>query len=269
MKCSKTQQKKLFEFWLLAEPNQADKVKEKIEKNITNVNENQEELDKLIDFESFTRLYKNHEPNPEEIKRLRCIKSPGLLVLISNEPTHEIKQRLINYYRKEEDNEKEFNKMLILILKICTIQQFINISNNEITDEEINMNEDEDAQLEKMLISEIRIRDKWKKIKRQVKDSAVKTLNEVIQNNKNKNDKEIQAKEIDQLIIQTRQLISCQSKELIKELELGIELENMYLISEEYIERNKEKRPPGRPKKIVTKDNKQKSLTEFLINITK
>ena len=68
-----------------------------------------------------------------------------MLVLISNEPTHEIKQRLINYYRKEEDNEKEFNKMLILILKIYTIQQFINISNNEITDEEINKNKDEDA----------------------------------------------------------------------------------------------------------------------------
>ena len=72
--------KKLFEFWLLAEPNQTDKIKEKIEKNITNVNENHEELDKLIDFESFTRLYKNHNPNPEELKRLRCIKSPGLYI---------------------------------------------------------------------------------------------------------------------------------------------------------------------------------------------
>ena len=46
----------------------------------------------------------------------------------------------------------------------------------------------------------------------------------------------------------------------------------MYLISEEYAERNKEKnndknkekRPPGRPKKIANKDNKQNTLTEFL-----
>ena len=87
------------------------------------------------------------------------------MVLISNEPTHEIKQRLIKYYRKEDDNLIEFNKMLNLILKLFTIQQFINISNNEITDEEINYNEDEDSQLEKKIILEIKIRDKWKKIK--------------------------------------------------------------------------------------------------------
>ena len=194
------------------------------------------------------------------------------MVLISNEPTHEIKQRLIKYYRKDDDNLIEFNKMLNLILKIFTIQQFINISNNEATVEEINNNEDEDSQLEKMLILEIKIRDKWKKIKNQVKNAALKALNKFIQNNKNKNEKEIKEEEIDELITQTRHLISCQSKDLIKELELGIELENMYSISEEYAERNKEKsndknkekRPPGRPKKTENKDNKQKTITEFL-----
>ena len=194
------------------------------------------------------------------------------MVLISNEPTHEIKQRLIKYYRKDDDNLIEFNKMLNLILKIFTIQQFINISNNEATVEEINNNEDEDSQLEKMLILEIKIRDKWKKIKNQVKNVALKALNKFIQNNKNKNEKEIKEEEIDELITQTRHLISCQSKDLIKELELGIELENMYSISEEYAERNKEKsndknkekRPPGRPKKTENKDNKQKTITEFL-----
>ena len=113
------------------------------------------------------------------------------MVLISNEPTHEIKQRLIKYYRKDDDNLIEFNKMLNLILKIFTIQQFINISNNEATVEEINNNEDEDSQLEKMLILEIKIRDKWKKIKNQVKNAALKALNKFIQNNKNKNEKEI------------------------------------------------------------------------------
>ena len=162
--------------------------------------------------------------------------------------------------------------MLNLILKIFTIQQFINISNNEATVEEINNNEDEDSQLEKMLILEIKIRDKWKKIKNQVKNAALKALNKFIQNNKNKNEKEIKEEEIDELITQTRYLISCQSKDLIKELELGIELEYMYSISEEYAERNKEKsndknkekRPPGRPKKTENKDNKQKTITEFL-----
>ena len=66
-------------------------------KNINIVEENYEEFDKLIDFESFSRLYKNHNPNLDEVKGLRCIKSPDLVVLISNEPTHEIKQRLIKY----------------------------------------------------------------------------------------------------------------------------------------------------------------------------
>ena len=262
--------KKLFSHWLLAEPNQTDIVKEKIEKNLTVVDENHEEFDKLIDLESFSRLYKNHNPNPEEIKRLRCIKSPCLLVLISNEPTHEIRQRLINYYRKDEDNSVEFNKMLNIILKIYTIQNYINISNNETLDEEINSNENEDIQFEKMLISEIKIRNKWKKIKNQVKDSAEKALNEFIQLNKNKDEKEIQANEIDQLIVQTRYLISGQPKELIKELEIGIELENMYQISEEFVSKNKKqngkKRPPGRPKKEAKKDNKQKDITEFLFD---
>ena len=39
--------KDLFKFWLIAEPNKTDKVKEKIWKNITFVDENHEEFDKL------------------------------------------------------------------------------------------------------------------------------------------------------------------------------------------------------------------------------
>ena len=93
------------------------------------------------------------------------------MIIISNEPTHEIKQRLIEYYRKDGYNLIEFNKMLKIILKIFTIQQFINISNNETVDEEINNNDDKDSHLEKKLILEIKIRDKWKKIKNQSKRS--------------------------------------------------------------------------------------------------
>ena len=77
--------KNLFNHWLLIELNQTDIVKEKIEKNITIVDEINEEFDKLTDLESFSRLYKNHNSNPEEIKRLRYIKSSCLLVLVSNE----------------------------------------------------------------------------------------------------------------------------------------------------------------------------------------
>ena len=52
--------------------------------------------------------------------------------------------------------------------------------------------------------------------------------------------KKLITNEIDQLIVKIRYLISFQPKELIKELEIGIELENMYQISEEYISKNKE-----------------------------
>ena len=69
------------------------------------------------------------------------------------------------------------------------------------------------------------------------------------------------------MIAQLRHNISCQEKELIKELELGIELENLYQIKEEYIKENekmKEKRPVGRPKKQPKKDKTQNTLNDFL-----
>ena len=67
-----------------------------------------------------------------------------------------------------------------------------------------------------------------------------------------KREEDIEITEIDQMITHLRHNISCQEKELIKELELGIELENLYQIKDEYIKENekiKEKRPVGRPKK--------------------
>ena len=111
--------KDLFDFWLITESNQTNKVN-KIGKNKMIVDKNYEEFDKLIGFESYN-------PNLDEIKRLRFINS--------KEHIHEINQRLIKYYRKDGDNLFEFNKLINLILKIFTIQQFINISNNETKDE--------------------------------------------------------------------------------------------------------------------------------------
>ena len=57
---------------------------------------------------------------------------------------------------------------------------------------------------------------------------------------------------------------------MIKELDIGIVLENIYQITEEYLLKNKEKigekMPPVRPKKEAKKDNKQKDITEFLFD---
>ena len=181
--------KELFKYWLIAEPNQTEKVKEAINKNIKDIDDNHESLDKIIDTECFSRLYKNHALDLDEIKKLRCIKSPGLLVLISNEPIHEFKQRLIKFYRAEEDNINEYNKMLKIIIKLYNIQEYISKNAGEPLQNEILINEDTDSQLEKMIIKEIQIREKWKKIKTEVTISAEIKLKEIIEKYKKKKKK--------------------------------------------------------------------------------
>ena len=181
--------KELFKYWLIAEPNQTEKVKEAINKNIKDIDDNHESLDKIIDTECFSRLYKNHVLDLDEIKKLRYIKSPGLLVLISNEPIHEFKQRLIKFYRAEEDNINEYNKMLKIIIKLYNIQEYINKNAGEPLQNEILINEDTDSQLEKMIIKEIQIREKWKKIKTEVTISAEIKLKEIIEKYKIKKKK--------------------------------------------------------------------------------
>ena len=94
--------KELYKYWTIAEPNQTDIIKENIVKIIENNDySGQNEIDKLINTESFNRLYKGHSLNEEESKKLNLIKSPGLIVLISNEPTHEIRERIINFQKRK------------------------------------------------------------------------------------------------------------------------------------------------------------------------
>lgn len=90
--------KEIFNIWLIAEPKHTDEIKQVIIKNIeNNFQTSYDEFDALMAKESTERLYKGHNVNIEEAKKLRKIKSPGLIVLISNEPKHEIKQRIKNY----------------------------------------------------------------------------------------------------------------------------------------------------------------------------
>ena len=50
--------------------------------------------------------------NIVESKKLRKIKSPGLIVLKSNEPIHEINQRLTAYIKNKNEKTNEYNKRI-------------------------------------------------------------------------------------------------------------------------------------------------------------
>ena len=71
-----------------------------------------------------------------------------------------------------------------------------------------------------------------KKRKTEVTVSAEIKLKEIIEKYKKKEEEDIEITELDQMITHLRHNISCQEKELIKELELGIELENLYQIKD-------------------------------------
>ena len=72
--------KELLKYWIVAEANHSDNVKE---------------------FIKHLRLYKNHVIKNEKIKVLRIIKSPELLVLLSNELIHESRKTILQdvYHR--------------------------------------------------------------------------------------------------------------------------------------------------------------------------
>ena len=129
----KESSKELFKQWLVFEPNHTEEIKQKIIKNIENNIENSyEEFDKLLSIESTNRLYKGHEINIEESKNLRKIKSPGLIVLISNEPIHEINQRLNAYVKDGKEKMNEYEKSKRIIEQILTIKEYISINDEEI-----------------------------------------------------------------------------------------------------------------------------------------
>ena len=69
-------------------------------------------------------------------------------------------------------------------------------------------------------------------------DSSEVKLAVMLEKYKNKEEIDIEITEIDQMITQLRHNISIQKKELTKEFELGIELENLYQIKEVYVNKN-------------------------------
>ena len=102
------------------------------------------------------RIYRNHMVNNEEMGQLKKIKSPGIIILISNEPEHEIKEKLKKYYKEKNPERKiQFkNKIENKILKMKTLIEFIK-SHEYDYDNDINENnENEDEQIIDMNIRE-------------------------------------------------------------------------------------------------------------------
>ena len=90
-----------------------------------------------------------------------------------------------------------------------------------------------------LAIREIKIRNKWKKIKDGLTNDIKEKVKELIELNTNKNPKEIDISIIYELIKCLRQEIAKSSKDLIKEIEIGIEIDNMYDIKDDIIKNKK------------------------------
>ena len=253
--------KEIMKQWLVSEPKHTDEIKTRIIKNTNNeIEDSFEEFDKLLALESFNRLYKGHEINLEESQKLRIINSPGLIVLISNEPIHELKQRIKLVLKK--NDEKEYRKIKNILNKLYTIKEYAE-TNDDYIEEQIKVNT-EDIELD-CIIKEIKIKEKWKTIKNRIKDKAEAKLKEIINNNKNKENTEV--KDVDDMIGFLRKLLSKCDKELIREIEVGIELDNLEDIKEEIkLSNNKKERRnrPGRPKKEKGMNNNQYLIDIFL-----
>ena len=103
------------------------------------MNDNYKYFDKIIIKECSERLFRGHNLNEEQSSKFRIIKCPGLIILISNEPKHEIKERLIKINKSVEDTVKkvEINKISRIIAKIYKCINYTKIDEYEV-EEEIN-----------------------------------------------------------------------------------------------------------------------------------
>ena len=184
-------------------------------------------------------------------------------MLISNEPAHEIKERLIKINKTVEDTKKkvEVNKISRIIEKILTCINYAKIEECEVEEEIINNQGNITEQIAEYTIKEIKIRQKWKKKKEEIQEYKEKFVNNIININKNKKDENIDINEIEVIINNLREELTNCINEAIKEVEIGLELENMddiyYTINTDD-KKEKNKKPPGRPRKIDNNKNQMK-----------
>lgn len=135
-----------------------------------------------------------------------------------------------------------------------TLIEFIKNYENDYDNNINKFNDNKDEQIIDIQIREIKIRKKWKIIKEKWKKDVANFTEQIIDANKGKKGKEINAKEICTVILKLRQVLSNANKELIHEAEIGIELEEqMNFVNKVRIKKKNKGR--GSPKKIKKKTN--------------
>ena len=257
--------------WLIHEPKHTEKLKNIIVDNIEGKADTSiDEMDKLINEEYSERLFRNHTVDENIVKKLRRIKSPSLITLISNEPEHEIKSRILKYERvKEKEKQKKIkDKIIQKILKIKTAIEYIqNYQDNEESDINKNIN-DINEQIIIFTIKEIKTKKKWEEIKETWVETVNFFVDKLILANKNKEGENINTSEVYALIEKLRLAIANANKEQTKDLEIALEIEEQNEFIRKIIDEKKEeiqqKKGPGRPKKKeYIKDNKQMKIDQI------
>ena len=156
----------------------------------------------------------------------------------------------------------EYDKSKQIIEQILTIKEYISINDEEIEEEFKNENIEET--LEKYIIKEIQINEKWKSLKNKIKEKAKNKIDQLINNNI------INLEELEKIILNLRKSLAQINIDKVKEIEIGVELDNLNNINEEIksnLKYKEIKRPPVRPKKEVNIDNKQRKIDDIFKSI--
>ena len=251
--------------WLIAEPNHTRKVKEIILDNIEkNKTSNLKEFDTILTNEYTERLYRNHIIQNEIAQKLKKVKSPSLIILLSNEPEHEIKQK-INKLLNEEDQEKINDIKMKIVQKVNKIKSAIEfIKENKIaapTNDITDCINNENIQLTNLIIKEIKINKMWKKIIDDWKPYSELFITNII-NNKQKIE-DIDTSEINKLVEKLREEVAKTNKETCSQLEIALELYEQEEFHKKIVKKNDSKKRPGRPKAKKLNDKSQTKIDNF------
>ena len=264
-----------FKNWLVQEPKHTDKIRNVILNNIEKkTNTSVEEFDKLLSEEYSERLFRNHEINKEIVKKLKIVKSPSLITIISNEPEHEIRARLVKYNNTTDTEKKDDirNKIIEKILKIKIAIEYLKNHNdnndNDINKNNINLNE----LIIDYTIKEIKIKKEWTELKEQWIENIKDFVNKLISINNNKSEENIITSDIYILITKLRERIGSTKKEKVNELEIAIEIEEQNDVIKKYKAKINDKnnenqnKKLGRPPKKNQTLNNQIKITDFFNN---
>ena len=150
------------------------------------------------------------------------------------------------------------------ILKMKTLIEFIKNYENDYDNDINKINDNEEEQIIDIQIREIKIRKRWEIIKEKLKKDVANFVEQIFNTNKRKKEEEIDTKEIYNLILKLRQVLTSANKEKIQEAEIGIELEEQMKFLNK-VKIKKKNKGPGRPKKDKNnKDKTQSNLNNFI-----